>query len=299
MSGRNHVSPEPRTVVVVPCFNDGATLRGALDSLRDQEPHELVVIDDGSDDSVTLDVLRELEAAGVRMLHQANTGLAGARMAGVEATRARYVMPLDADDELLPGALTLLADALDAHPEAAVAWGDVEIFGSISLEVETAHDLDPWLITYVSEIPGTSMVRRDALLAAGGWHFQSEYEDWDLWMTLAECGWRGVRVPAVTLRYRRGSDRMNADGIARHGAIHTELARRHAELFADRGRNWRRSTAPLHTRMLVPLVAAIPGLKPYDRYRLVRFVGRPRQILRSRRARREAGETVDLRLSRT
>ena len=74
--------PGHRIAVVVPCFNDGATLRETLASIQEPEEIELVVVDDVSDDPETLRVLAELEAAGTRVLHQENRGLAAARMAG-------------------------------------------------------------------------------------------------------------------------------------------------------------------------------------------------------------------------
>jgi glycosyltransferase involved in cell wall biosynthesis len=92
-----------RVAVVIPCFDDGATLGEAVDSLAGEEPHELVVVDDGTTDERTLRILEEREVAGVRVLRQENAGLSAARMAGVRATSARYVFPLDADDLLVPG----------------------------------------------------------------------------------------------------------------------------------------------------------------------------------------------------
>jgi glycosyltransferase involved in cell wall biosynthesis len=291
------MSSDRRSAVVVPCFNDGPTLRDALASLRDQEPHELVVVDDGSTDPTTLQTLRGLESQGIQVLRQANAGLASARMAGVGATSARFVMPLDADDELAPRALVLLADALEATPRAGVAWGDVEIFGSVLFRARTADALDPWQITYLTEIPGTSMVRREALEGVGGWQFASEYEDWDLWMSFAEHGWEGVRVPEVTLRYRRAQGRMNADGINRHSEIYRALRERHPDLFARRRETWRHSGAPLRARLLYPLLDSLPGLSQYDKFRLQRLVNRPGQVLRSRRTRRCAGESAGPRLT--
>ena len=41
-------------------------------------------------------------------------------------------MPFSADDLLVPGAMARLADALDADPAAAAAWGDLESFGAAS-----------------------------------------------------------------------------------------------------------------------------------------------------------------------
>ncbi len=110
-----------RVAVVIPCFNDGATVEAAVESLRGQEPCEVVIVDDGSDDLATLRVLERLQQAGTRVVRQENRGLAGARMRGVVETSAPYVQPLDADDLLAPGALSRLAD--DARPRAGAGDG--------------------------------------------------------------------------------------------------------------------------------------------------------------------------------
>ena len=159
----------PRVAVVVPCFNDGGTLSETLASLRNEEEHELVVVDDGSDDPATLETLSHLTDAGTTVVRRENGGLSAARMSGVEATGAPYVFPLDADDAVVPGALGALADALDAAPEAALAWGDIEVWGEIEAELAVARSLDPWLLTYLNDVPVAALVRRPALAEAGGW----------------------------------------------------------------------------------------------------------------------------------
>lgn len=118
-----------RLAVIVPCFNDGATLAEAVGSVREREPVELVVVDDGSTDPSTLKALGELRDAGVRVLHRENGGLSAARMTGVQATSAPFIYPLDADDCLMPGALAPMADALERAPKAGFAYGDYEVFG--------------------------------------------------------------------------------------------------------------------------------------------------------------------------
>ena len=113
-------------------------------------------------------------------------------------------MRLDADDILEPGALAALATALSSAPDAAVAWGDVQTFGLTTFRVPTAPSLDPWLFTYTNCVPGTGcLTRRSAVVEAGGWQVRDGWEDWDLWLALAERGWKGVYVPRVTVRYRR------------------------------------------------------------------------------------------------
>lgn len=276
-----------RVAVVVPCLDDGATLVGTLDSLRDQEPHELVVVDDGSTDPATLAVMARLRAEGVNVISQSNAGLSAARMTGVRSTTAPYVLPLDADDALEPGAIAALGDALDADPGAALAWGDVTIFGDVEYRLAPRRVLDSWWITYANGVPVCSLVRRDALLEAGGWSMGSGYEDWDLWMSFAERGLRGVYIGRPVQRYRRHGVRMLGETIARRDELVERLRTRHADLFARRRRTWRTSKAPWRARLLLPLVDALP-LSTATRHRLTLFVGHPVEIVRLRQLRRKA-----------
>src|SRR5260370_40321689 len=117
-----------RVGIVIPCYNDQQFLPQALAVIGAEEATEVVVVDDGSDDPATLRLLDALATTKVRVLQQRNAGPAAARMAGVAATGAPYVLPLDADDLLGPGPVAALADALATHPEAGVAWGDHELF---------------------------------------------------------------------------------------------------------------------------------------------------------------------------
>lgn len=275
----------PRVAVVIPCFDDGATVADAVASAAEQEPCEVVVVDDGSKDAETLRVLEELEQKGTRLVRQANAGPAAARMAGVAATSARYVYPLDADDLLAPGALTALADALDSDDGAAAAWGDEETFGSVEVVARQGKNLDPWLVTYVNEVPISSLMRRTALEESGGWAVRSGYEDWDLWMALAERGYRGIHVPRVVSRYRMHAPRRWAENKARHAEIYAELRARHAPLFGARAANWRRSRAPLHARLLLPAIARLP-VGAYERHRLMQFALHPLRLVRVRLGRR-------------
>jgi glycosyltransferase involved in cell wall biosynthesis len=278
----------PRVAVVVPCFNDGETLPEALASLEEQEPHELVIVDDGSTDPATLETLAECERRGTRVVRRENGGLSAARMTGVQSTVAPYVMPLDADDALAPRALAALADALDADADAVLAWGDVQVWGEIDTRLAAGRRLDPWQIVYLNTLPVASMVRRTALLTVGGWQLRHGYEDWDLWMAFAERGWPGAYVPTTVLRYRRRGGRMLEGCIPRHGDLYRELRGRHPELFHARRRNWLRSRAPVAARLLYPLISLLP-LSDFDKSRLFQLTNAPRQFLEVRRLRRAAG----------
>jgi glycosyltransferase involved in cell wall biosynthesis len=275
-----------RVAVAVPCYNDGATLLEALGSLEEQEPCEVVVVDDGSDDARTIELLESLQTrTGVKVVHQQNSGLAVARMTGLRSTSAPYFLPLDADDLLSPGALRTCADALDANPEAVAAWGDVERFGDFVHYVRGQESLDAWRVTYLNGVPGTVMFRRTALLAVGGWQLREGYEDWDVWMSLAERGWDGVYVPHAMLRYRVHGSRLWSTWVPRHEDFYGELRRRHARLFAQRGQNRRSSPAPRHVKILFPLIDRLPVISEYAKHRLYHVATEPRRVLKARLSR--------------
>ena len=74
------MSADAAISVVIPCHDDGATLGEAVDSaLRQDVPVDVIVVDDGSTDPGTAEVLRGLAARGVRVLRQENRGPGPAR----------------------------------------------------------------------------------------------------------------------------------------------------------------------------------------------------------------------------
>jgi glycosyltransferase involved in cell wall biosynthesis len=277
-----------RVAVVIPCYNDGRFLVETLASVRAQEPCELVVVDDGSTDRATLALLDQLSESGLHVVHQANAGVSVARMTGVRATSAPYVFPLDSDDLVAPGALTVMADSLDANPRAVAAWGDVEIFGigPGTFRIATPPGLDPWLTSYVNDFPLASLLRRDALLSIGGWQLGTAYEDWDLWMAFAEQGWIGVRIPRIVEIHREHAGRRWA-GVLKPAHNDAILRQRHPLLFDRRRLNWRRSRAPWRARLAFPLIERLGFASEMDKQRLYQLVHHPARLLqvRLRRAR--------------
>jgi glycosyltransferase involved in cell wall biosynthesis len=248
----------PRIAVLVACHDDGSTIGATIDSLRNEERTELVVVDDGSTAESTLGVLVALEADGVRVIHQENAGPASAWMRGLAATSAAYVMPFSSDDILVPGATGLLADALDADPRAAAAWGDLESFGAAAAYVPSVPALCPWHVTYMSPAPGIALFRRELLLDAGGWQLRRGMEDWDLWMRLAAHGHPVVHVPERTFRYRRDAGGRFRGRVAGFEGFYEQLRERNADLFASRRSNLRTSPAPHALRVVLPLIDRLP-----------------------------------------
>jgi glycosyltransferase involved in cell wall biosynthesis len=257
----------PRVSVVIPCFNDGATVPDAIATALANEGVEVIVVDDGSDDDHTRAVLDKIDDTNVRVVHQERAGVAAARMRGVAETDSDYVIGLDADDELVAGSLEPLVRMLDDDPGLSVAWGDCLVFGERNRLARTAADLDPWLLTFQNQIPSAALIRRSALEAAGGWR-EGGYEDWDLWLALAGLGHRGRRSPQPVHRYRYRSNRRFSRDLMNDRQLRRTLRERHRMLWEKRPEFRRRSTAPLLLRLALPTIERIPFVGELWRRRL-------------------------------
>jgi glycosyltransferase involved in cell wall biosynthesis len=113
----------PIVSVIIPLYNSertvGETLRSVLaQSLRD---FEVIVVNDGSTDH-GVEVVRTFPDPRVRLVHQENRGLAGARNTGIRHAAGRYLALIDADDLWHPEKLAEHVRLLDADPGIGVAF---------------------------------------------------------------------------------------------------------------------------------------------------------------------------------
>lgn len=234
--------PAPKVSVLLTVHNYadfvGDAIRSvALGSLRQVE---VVAVDDAStDDSVAAveaacGAFPWLSVKHVRLGR--NRGLPAARNLAASHARADLLFILDADNEVMPEGLARLAATLEEDPDAAFAYGIVQSFDSSG-----PADLMNWLpwdaerLRQGNYIDAMAMLRRSALEATGGYSTDPSlygWEDFALWLALAERGRRGVHVHDFVGRYRKSPHSMislaNVDISAAWGA----LLRRHPELAA-------------------------------------------------------------------
>jgi CTP:molybdopterin cytidylyltransferase MocA len=173
-----------RVSVVVPLYQKAATIRRCLASIAGQSNagFEAIVVDDGSTDGGG-DAVAALADPRFRLVRQPNAGPGAARNLGIRTARGEYVAFLDADDAWDPDYLTRMIARLDARPGAAAAtcsfrtargslvprWRRAGLTdGPLRIGPATRPARVVALVALMS--PCTTVVRRSALLRAGGFY---------------------------------------------------------------------------------------------------------------------------------
>ena len=223
--------------IVIPCHDDGELLIEAVASAERSAPEraELLIVDDGSTAARTLEVLDVLRRAGYSVVDQENAGLSAARNRGFAAARGRYVLPLDADNRLRPGFAEEAIRRLDAEPEVGVVYGDRVEFGVRSGTV-LVPDFDLDLLLAGNYVDACAVVRKETWAACGGYDLESwAWEDWELWMSVAERGWRFLHLPGVAFDYRVRPRSLGTAALRPEAGrpLQAHIVRRHQDLYVE------------------------------------------------------------------
>lgn len=196
--------------VVITCFNQRATIAEAIQSVFSQSrpASEVIVVDDGStDDSgdVIEATITPSSAAGrvVAALRQPNTGVIGARNAGLARVRSRRVVFLDGDDALEPGYLQATVQAAE-QTGASIVYTDMTFVGDEQGRFRS-RPWNPWVLRIGPYIPNPCLHVTDRVREVGGYSraMGDGLEDWELHLALLERGASGCYVAEPLVRYRR------------------------------------------------------------------------------------------------
>jgi glycosyltransferase involved in cell wall biosynthesis len=211
------LAPEPLVSVIIPCYRQAHFLADSIGSvLRQTHPGvEVVVIDDGSPDN-TEAVVRQYP--GVRYLRQKNAGVSAARNAGIRASRGGYVMFLDADDRLLPDAVSRGLQRFHEDSGLGMVAGHFRVIGfdgrviasPSSRAVHHDHYLS-LLHDYFIGPPGVMLFRREVVEQLGGFDAANNAAaDYEIVLRVARTFPIQVHEDVV-LEYRRYAGSMSAN----------------------------------------------------------------------------------------
>jgi glycosyltransferase involved in cell wall biosynthesis len=238
-----------RVSIVIAVYNGAGTIARAVESAlaqRFEGGFEVIAVDDGSTDA-TAEILAQYSGRIIASRRE-NSGPAAARNAGVRMARGEYLAFLDADDAFMPDKLAATTAALDAAPEAVLAFHDAAVMDAAGASITDSYVAPPMthapsmaemLSRWWPIVPSTAVLRRKTFDECGGFAEEfraAAYEDPYLWILARERG-EFVYIPrklavyttapplARMEKYLRAQDIFVRRIRERYGAAAAELIR--------------------------------------------------------------------------
>ena len=134
----------PTFSVIITSYNYGHFLVNALESvlIQNRSDVQILLIDDASIDD-TAQIAQKYQKYIQYVRNDKNLGAGGAWDVGLELAQGKYLIKLDADEELLPGHFDALEKAFESDPKVGM------VFASVLLKTDESDELEPQLVTDV------------------------------------------------------------------------------------------------------------------------------------------------------
>jgi len=223
----------PTVSVVMPVYNVERFVAHAIRSVLDQSfaDFELIIVDDGGNDA-SMDIVRSFDDARIRIVSQANRGLAGARNTGIALARGSFVALIDSDDAMHKTKLERHVIHLRARPTVGVSYAGAALIDEAGAPLGinqmprlgrvSAADVFCGLVILNGSIP---VFRRqtleDAAFTLPGDSRKRYFdetlrrsEDVEFWTRVAlTTDWEFAGIPGVFTDYRINGAGLSADVI--------------------------------------------------------------------------------------
>lgn len=209
--------------IIIPSYNQAKYLSDAIDScLMQTVPCEIIVVDDGSTDE-SLQIARQYEKDGVKVISQVNKGLASARNTGIMNATGDWIVPLDADDVLIEIYISevekRIRDDVDVIAPSlktfGLAYDDIVLMANPTLEDFKGGN----------RLGYCAAIRKSVLTEVGGYSpkMRYGYEDLHLWINLLTRGCKIVSIPEVLWFYRIKENSMIHEAQAHHQELMAQI----------------------------------------------------------------------------
>lgn len=249
----------PRVSVVIPLYQTERFIGEALNSVIAQtfRDFEVIVVDDGSKDNGPA-IARNTGDSRIRVVSQANRGLAGARNTGIRNAIGEIIALLDADDIWEPRKLELHVAHLDGNPSADVSFcasklidEEREDVGLVQSPITRDFEESDFFCRNPIGNGSVPVLRRAALDRieffdnSRGWNcwFNEDFrqsEDVECWMRLkavAGCAFAYIEQPLTLYRVNSGGLSANVDAqLASWHKFRDAVAKYAPEVVEDHGR---------------------------------------------------------------
>ncbi len=210
----------PLISIIIPVYNHADILVRSLKTLVAQtyRPLEVIIVDDGSVSPIAMyredifalgfcdrsDTPQTSGSIPILLLRQENKGAPAARNLGTKHARGEYYLYWDADIFATTEMITRLFAALESTKTAAFAYGNL----SIGAKKMPARAYDIAALQKQNFIAIAALIRRSAAVPFD--ETLTRFQDWDMWLTMAEQGKTGVWVDKYLYRVETRGSTMSA-----------------------------------------------------------------------------------------
>jgi glycosyltransferase involved in cell wall biosynthesis len=209
----------PLFSIITPSYNYATYVRECIESVKNQEgvTFEHIVFDAGSTDG-TLDILREYPHLDVTV--EPDQGMSDAINKGFRKAKGKWVMWLNSDDRLLPGALKAVAAFAEKHPEADVvygAWNFVDADGAFVRAMKALPFSVNMLIEHGCYIASTALFLRRSTTIDEGFLLNVKFRyvmDGEYYARLGRAGKRFVNFNKPLADFRQHEAALSSRRLA-------------------------------------------------------------------------------------
>ena len=231
--------------IIVPCFNSGKTIKRTIESLKNQTwiQKEIIVVNDGSNDPDTLNILNSLE--GVLIINQTNCGLSAARNAGANKAKGRFLFFIDSDDWIEEDCLELMFNYSKENCSKNnnfFIFSDIVLEGNIKKNVTKNYNFFEQL--FLNQVPYSIFIERNTWQLNNGYdeNMKLGYEDWEFNIRLGAKNIFGKRLPLPLFHYSVCSSGMLISKSSKyHAQIWNYIKNKNSELYKPKKilMNWK------------------------------------------------------------
>lgn len=214
-----HSDTLPKITLLMPLTpaEDPKHLRLTLTSLENQtlKADEIIIAADGGLPDKLVNIIRDSSLPWVLYEYSQQRGIGATLADAAQYCQGEIVIRVDSDDIYSEDHTMLIANELVTHPSLGVVGSQLEEFDSDSgiyqsirrTPVSGARALAwlPWRNPLSHQTVG---LKREALVNAGGYRDCPAFEDWDLWLRVAEKGYELRSLNARTVSARVGSNHL-------------------------------------------------------------------------------------------
>ncbi len=191
--------------IIMPCYNDGQYILEAIQSVREQTytNWELIIIDDNSDDSDTVNIINSIHDPQILVLHSDHLRPAGARNYGIEHATGKYILPVDSDDTIDKTYIEKAVNVIESSPDTGIVYCKADLFGEKSGPWDLPeYSFKSMLLDNIVFV--TALFYREDWEKVGGFSttMVAGMEDYDFWLSIMELGRKIYQIPEVLFHYR-------------------------------------------------------------------------------------------------